>query len=61
MTSMSNTRSCIECRFYDGRVSQCRRYPPIRVTTKVTEFPEVKPHDWCGEFQINAAMTSIRD
>jgi len=34
---------CKRCEFYEGGL--CKRYPPK------SEFPKVKPDDWCGEFK----------
>ena len=55
---MTNS-TCETCRFMEGR--RCHRFPPklsfwggmLVYGFGVTEdrFPQVKPHDWCGEYQ----------
>lgn len=53
-------RSCSACQFWrhfgatSRRAAECRRFPPVRVGMHGTEFPEVGPDDWCGEFMPDA-------
>jgi len=47
---------CMFCKFYKD--SQCRRFPPQVVTYieindsyTCTEFPQMAPNEWCGEYK----------
>lgn len=48
--------SCGRCVFFNGEHSECHRYPPV-VTfmdngcVRYSVFPNVMPHQWCGEFR----------
>lgn len=56
-------KTCAECRFYNGLVSECRRWPPIGKTVvavgntyRLREWPQVGSDDWCGEYQDKAVL-----
>lgn len=41
--------ACENCRFMD--VQTCHRYPPQPKDGGHGEWPHVRWHNWCGEFQ----------
>ena len=50
------TIECKRCRFFKnkqgtGQIGECRRKPPVKTITGSTEYPDVKPTQWCGEFR----------
>ena len=40
--------TCETCVYYNEDDSQCRRYPP---SIDRSRWQNVRPSDWCGEFQ----------
>ncbi len=49
--------NCIDCKFYCSKfnfIGECRRHPPILIVHEEqlkSEWPEVHPEEWCGEFE----------
>ena len=45
-------RECVNCVFCENR--ECKRYPKTVCVLEdgeiVSNYPDVHPHDWCGEF-----------
>jgi hypothetical protein len=50
-------QTCKSCRYYHrllvGELGECRRYPPTIDQLGKGKWPEVKPDDWCGEFNLS--------
>jgi hypothetical protein len=42
---MSESRRCLDCRFFDGARQYCRFSPPTMMG-----WPSTSPSDWCGEW-----------
>lgn len=55
--------TCKFCRFYNAATSRCQINPPVRLPRPFADddtrtrveivawgWPEVSPHDWCGQF-----------
>jgi hypothetical protein len=47
---------CKKCRFFKtkqgtGQVGECRVAHPVKTIQGCTEYPDVKPTWWCGEFR----------
>ena len=49
---MDTCNTCRHARPRDDGILQCRRYPPVSVTTAAQfwDYPRVLTHDWCGEW-----------
>jgi len=52
--------SCETCVYWDrstwvrldeNDTNACRRFPPTRVNSSESEFPETYVNDWCGEYE----------
>lgn len=56
---MSETHSCIGCRYAHKRNSLllCRRYPP---TGDFQKYPPVLFDGWCGEFSEDVTVAYLR-
>ncbi len=59
--------NCGNCRWYEpSRVSlgHCRKNPPTIITwpdgESYSDFPEVAPEDWCGQWEANEATFRSR-
>lgn len=62
---MNEREQCSTCRFYAKRLlgmsgqGYCRRFPPaVRRWWRVARFPIVTDYNWCGEWEVSAALQS---
>lgn len=59
---------CVTCAYYhmtETHGAECRRYPPIKAFSATKDqsgvgshwaifFPEVRAHEWCGEYRARS-------
>lgn len=62
MTATPHPR-CDACRFFvktmGSMEGQCRRYPPVPLSSMHSYFSEVSQSHWCGEFQARDVATPM--
>ena len=63
-----NNKKCLNCKYYfyateksELYLSECHRHSPFKGVISyygrdrtITEWPDVQPDDWCGEFELNS-------
>lgn len=57
---ISDSESCLSCRYYAESANECRRHSPTVVCNGAySVFPKTGPHLWCGDYLVGDMLNIV--